>query len=153
MSETTREIKVPIGLDIIEEHIPHRFPFRFLDEIVVFEDRVRAVGKYTVTGEEDLFRGHFPGRPIFPGVIMLEALAQLGVFFAKYCTGGTPPDRLIVFMGADEVRFRKAVVPGDTLFIGMQNWKKKGRFWKLDGEIKVKEDVVMTATISAAEID
>lgn len=148
-----RVIELPLGAEVVEQYIPHRQPFRFIDEIIEFEDRVRAVGKYTVTGEEDLFRGHFPGRPIFPGVIMLEALAQLGVFFAKFSTGGTPPDKLIVFMGADEVRFKKPVVPGDILHVAMANWKKKGRFWKLDGVITVGEDVVMTATIAAAEID
>lgn len=149
----SRIITLPIGVEIIEEYIPHRAPFRFLDQIVEFEDRVQATGLYNITGKEDFFRGHFPDRPIFPGVLMLEALAQLGVFFAKYSTGGTPKEKLIVFMGADEVRFRKPVSPGDVLLIKMANWKKKGRFWKLDGELFVKDELVMTATISAAEID
>lgn len=148
-----RVFNLPLGVPEIEEVIPHREPFRFLDEILEFEDRVRAVGSYQVTGKEDLFRGHFPGRPILPGVIMLEALAQLGVFFARYSTGGAPKDKLIVFTGADEVKFRKAARPGDRLIISMLTWKRRGPFWRLDGEITVNSETVMTATITAAEVD
>jgi 3-hydroxymyristoyl/3-hydroxydecanoyl-(acyl carrier protein) dehydratase len=127
----SREFKEPLGPEEIEAVIPHRNPFRFLDSIIEFEDRVRATGTYQVTGKEALFEGHFPGRPIFPGVIMLEALAQLGVFFARYATGGTPKEKLIVFTGADDVKFRRAVHPGDQLTISMNEWKRKGPFWKL----------------------
>ncbi len=149
----TREFKLPLNVTQLEEVIPHREPFRFLDEIILFEDRVRAVGKYKVKGTEAFFEGHFPGRPIFPGVLMLESLAQLGVFFARYSTGGCPPEKLIVFMGADEVRFRKAVYPGDEMIVSMNTWKRKARFWRLEGDIQVNGENVMSATISAAEID
>ena len=149
----SREFTRPLTVEEVEAIIPHRFPFRFLDSIVEFEDRVRATGVYKVTGKEALFEGHFPGRPLFPGVLMLEALAQLGVFFARYSTGGCPPEKLIVFAGADEVKFKKAVVPGDELRISMNEWKKRGPFWRLNGDIRVGGEVVMTAVISAAETD
>jgi 3-hydroxyacyl-[acyl-carrier-protein] dehydratase len=148
-----KEFTRPLTAEEVEEVIPHRFPFRFLDSIIEFEDRVRAAGIYQVTGKENFFEGHFPERPIFPGVLLLESLAQLGVFFARYSTGGTPKEKLIVFTGADEVKFRKAVKPGDLLHIYMNEWKKRGPFWRLNGEIKVDGEIVMTAVISAAEID
>jgi len=149
----SREFTRALTTKEVEEIIPHREPFRFLDSIIEFEDGVRATGVYTVTGKEALFEGHFPGRPIFPGVLLLESLAQLGVFFARYSTGGCPPEKLIVFTGADEVKFRRAVVPGDQIRISMNEWKKRGPFWKLNGDIRVGDELAMSAVITAAEID
>lgn len=149
----SKQYDLPLRIPEIQAILPHRYPFLFLDEVTEFEDAKRIVGKKNISFNEPFFQGHFPGRPILPGVIMLEALAQLGAIFAKMSTGGTPPDRLIVFSGADEVRFRRPVYPGDTLMMSLSEPKRKSRYWRMAGDMKVGEDLVMEAVIMATEVD
>lgn len=98
--------------------LPHRPPFRFVDRVVELTPGERIVAAYRVTGDEDLLSGHFPGRPIFPGVLQLEALAQAGAIavLAQEEHAG----RLPLFGGVDEVRFRRQVVPGDELHLEVE---------------------------------
>jgi 3-hydroxyacyl-[acyl-carrier-protein] dehydratase len=145
--------KLPISTVELEKILPHRYPFMFIDQIVEFEDAVRIVGKKNVTINEPYFAGHFPGRPILPGVIIIEALAQLGVVFAKLSTGGMPADRLMVFSGVSEAKFRKPVFPGDTLTLVMKDHKRKGRYWRMVGEALVGDELACEAIINASEID
>jgi 3-hydroxyacyl-[acyl-carrier-protein] dehydratase len=104
---------VSAGLPAPSEVLPHRPPFLFLDEVVELEPGRAARGRWQVHGTEEFFAGHFPGRPMLPGVLMLESIAQLGAY--AVLAGGGHPDRLPVFGGADQVRFRRPVAPGDTL--------------------------------------
>lgn len=92
-----------------------------MDRVTAFQDLVDIVGYKNVTANEPFFMGHFPGRPLMPGVLMLEALAQLGAIFAKLSTGGANAQQLVVLSGFDEVRFRRNVVPGDVLKLEMKN--------------------------------
>jgi 3-hydroxyacyl-[acyl-carrier-protein] dehydratase len=95
------------------EVLPHRPPFLFVDEVTML-DGSSAEGRWTVTGDEAFFAGHFPGRPTLPGVLMIEAIAQLGAY-AVLATPTTAPGKLPLFGGVDGVRFRRQVVPGETL--------------------------------------
>lgn len=97
----------------LEDLIPHRPPFLLVSEITTLEPGVSATGEWRLSGEEDFFRGHFPGRPTLPGVLMVESLAQLGA--AAVLADERFRGRLPLFAGIDKARFRKQVVPGDTL--------------------------------------
>jgi beta-hydroxyacyl-ACP dehydratase FabZ len=145
-------IQLPITTKQIMEILPHRYPFMFVDEVTEFEDRVRIVGRKHVRPDEPYFQGHFPGRPIMPGVLILESLAQLGAIFAKISTGGVAADKLIVFAGADDVRFRRPVYPGDVLTLKLGNHRQRGPHWRMEGEVYVGEEKAADAIIKANEV-
>jgi 3-hydroxyacyl-[acyl-carrier-protein] dehydratase len=111
--ETLLALKAPFGRDVIEQIIPHREPFLLLDEVLELEPGVRTVARLTIRGDEWYLGGHFPGRPIVPGVIMVEALAQacaVTVLSMPENHGKQP-----LFAGIDSVRFKRIVAPGDEL--------------------------------------
>ena len=105
--------------------LPHRPPFRFVDEVVELVAGERISALYRVTGDEDFLAGHFPGRPIFPGVIQLEALAQTGAIAVLSDPKNT--GKLPLFGGVEEVRFRRQVVPGDELHLAVELERMSGR--------------------------
>src|SRR5205085_10364866 len=105
--------QAPCGRDVIETIIPDRDPFLFLDEVLELEPGVRVVARKQVSGDEWFFPGHFPGRPIMPGVIMVEGLAQAGAIAALSLEQNR--GRLALFAGIDDVRFKRIVEPGDEL--------------------------------------
>lgn len=146
------EIQLPMGILEIYKLIPHRYPFLLIDRIVEFVDRQIIVSEKNVTINEPFFQGHFPGRPIMPGVLILEAMAQTGACFSKLCSGGAPPDSLTVFSGLDEVRFRRLVMPGDILRFEMSFVKVKLGLWTMKGQAKVGEDVAAEAVLLAKHI-
>lgn len=137
----------------IMEIIPHRYPFLLIDRIVEFEDSVRVVGIKNVSANEPYFQGHFPGRPVMPGVLIVEAMAQCGAVFAKKSTGGVLPGKTVFLVGVNEVRFKQMVLPGDTLRIEMRSYKRKRPLWIMDGTVTVNGKVVATGQISAVESD
>lgn len=143
-------INLPLKTEEIRRIIPHRDPFLFIDEVVEFVDGERIVGIKHVRIEEPHFAGHFPGRPIMPGVLILEALAQLGVIYSRLCTGGVSNDRLIVFAGCEEVRFRRQVVPGDTIRLEIEYQKHRGPFWRMRGTAKVSDEIAAEGILIAA---
>jgi 3-hydroxyacyl-[acyl-carrier-protein] dehydratase len=106
-------LTLPLGKAEIETILPHRDPFLLIDEVVELEPGKRAVARKTVTGEEWFLAGHFPGRPIMPGVLMVEGLAQTGA--VAFMTVEGNEDKMVLFGGIDDVRFKRLVEPGDTL--------------------------------------
>ncbi len=139
------------GLDIqqIKELLPHRYPFLLVDRITYIEPGVRITGVKNVTINEPFFQGHFPREPIMPGVLILEALAQTGIIFAKI-TDKKIKEELIVFAGMDRVRFRSPVLPGDQLLLQLAHKKRKRNLWKMDAKALVDEKVVAEAELIAA---
>jgi len=133
----------------IMDLLPHRYPFLLVDRIVEWEPGKRIVGIKNVTINEPFFEGHFPGHPIMPGVLIIEALAQVGGILALKAMGGGK--RIAYFAGIDGCKFRRPVVPGDQLRLEVAVLARKGPVWKMHGEALVdgvlaaKGDV--TATI------
>jgi UDP-3-O-[3-hydroxymyristoyl] N-acetylglucosamine deacetylase/3-hydroxyacyl-[acyl-carrier-protein] dehydratase len=136
----------------IQRILPHRYPFLFVDKIVEFESGKRIVGIKNVTGNEDFFNGHFPGHPIMPGVIIIEAMAQTGGVMLLN-SEEDPGDKLVYFMGMDNVRFRKPVFPGARLVFEMELIKKRASSCKMTGKAFVDGELVAEAEMLAAIID
>ena len=137
---------VPFGREVIEEIIPHRDPFLFLDEVLELEPGVRVVARKQVRGDEWFFPGHFPGRPIMPGVIMVEALAQAGAVAALSLEENR--GKLALFAGIDDVRFKRIVVPGDVLRLEVTMEKLGSRFGKGRAVASVDGEVACEGTLS-----
>jgi beta-hydroxyacyl-ACP dehydratase FabZ len=138
------------GMDFqaIQAVLPHRYPFLLVDRVDSLT-REKIVACKLVTGNEPFFPGHFPGRPIFPGVLILEALAQAGALLAAPQVGFDPARDAIFLMAMDKVKFRKPVVPGDTLVLEVVPLRRGGTVWKMRGEARVGDTVVAEAEIVA----
>jgi 3-hydroxyacyl-[acyl-carrier-protein] dehydratase len=138
INETTlvSEIKTTFTSEEIQEFLPHRYPFLLVDKIIDYVPAKKAVGVKNVTINEPQFQGHFPGRPLMPGVLIVEAMAQVGGIVLTQMSsveGG-----LFVFAGIDKVRFRRQVVPGDQLVMTVELlWVKQRRFGKMQGRAEV----------------
>lgn len=136
----------------IMDSIPHRYPFLLVDRIVEMEAGRRIVGLKNVTIDEFFFQGHFPGAPVMPGVLIVEALAQVGAVLLLH----DMPDRtrkLVYFTGIDSARFRRPVVPGDRLRLTMEVQKLRSRTCKMRGVAEVDGQVVAEADILSALVD
>ncbi|MEM9541138.1 MAG: 3-hydroxyacyl-ACP dehydratase FabZ [Cyanobacteria bacterium P01_E01_bin.42] len=133
----TSQLPEPIvmGIEEIQALLPHRYPFALVDRIIEFVPKKKAVGIKNVSINEPFFQGHFPGRPIMPGVLIVEAMAQVGGLILKKMDGS---DGLFVFAGMDKVRFRRPVIPGDRLVMTVELLRTRGgRFGKLHGRTEV----------------
>ncbi|MEO5656724.1 MAG: 3-hydroxyacyl-ACP dehydratase FabZ [Nitrospiria bacterium] len=120
--------------------LPHRYPFLLVDRVLSVDDG-RAVAIKNVTINEPFFQGHFPGQPIMPGVLVLEALAQVGGILA-FQTAKETEDCLVIFVGIDRAKFRKPVVPGDQLRLEVTLLHKRHPYWRLRGEAYVEDALV-----------
>jgi 3-hydroxyacyl-[acyl-carrier-protein] dehydratase len=128
--------------------LPHRYPFLLVDRVdSVSSDRI--VARKMVSVNEPFFEGHFPGNPIMPGVLIVEALAQAGALLVAPQIGFDPSRQAIYFMAIDKVRFRKPVVPGDALLLEVTPLRKGTSIWKMRGEAKVDGAVVAEAEFVA----
>jgi len=137
-------------LDIreIERILPHRYPFLLVDQVDEI-DGDRIVARKLVSRNEPHFEGHFPGHPVMPGVLILEALAQAGALLAARAVSFDPAKQVIYFMAIDKAKFRKPVVPGDVLRLEVTPLRKGGAIWKMRGEAKVGEAIVAEAEFMA----
>jgi beta-hydroxyacyl-ACP dehydratase FabZ len=129
------------------ELLPHRYPFLLVDRIVEWEPGKRIVGIKNVTINEPFFQGHFPGHPIMPGVLIIEAVAQAGGILALKAMGGEK--RIAYFAGIDNCKFRRPVVPGDQLRLEVTVLARKGPVWKMHGEALVDGAVAARADVTA----
>ena len=130
--------------------IPHRYPFLLVDRIESLKEGEEIVGIKNVTINEPFFAGHFPGNPIMPGVLIIEAMAQVGGVLAFHSSPKEWAGSLVYFMGIDKVRFRKPVVPGDQLRLKLTTIRQKQRVFKMRGEAYVEDTLVAEAELMAA---
>ena len=133
--------------------LPHRFPFLLVDRVVEFESGVGIKAYKNVTINEGFFQGHFPGQPIMPGVLIMEALAQAGGIFVIKSLGIAPGEKLFLFTGIDEATFRRPVVPGDQLMLEASVVRHKMHIWKMKGVATVDGELVAEGIFSAAVVD
>lgn len=131
--------------------LPHRYPFLLIDRVIAFEPNKSLVAIKNVTINEPFFTGHFPGKPVMPGVLILEALAQAGAILGiKSANMGPDDKRIFYFAGADNARFRRIVVPGDQLRLEVEILKVKGDFWKMGGSAYVGDELACSGEVLSA---
>lgn len=141
MADTTMDINE------IMDIIPHRYPFLLIDRIKELEAGKRARGIKNVTINEPFFQGHFPGHPIMPGVLLVEAMAQVGAILAF--KSSNVKDKVVYFMGIDKARFRRPVLPGDTVELVLEVKKQRGPIWIFKGEAFVDGKLAAEAELMA----
>ena len=141
--------KSVITIDEICAAIPHRYPMLLIDKIIDVRPPEYGVGIKNVTMNEWFFPGHFPGRPVMPGVLIVEAMAQTAGVLVTTSMNIPAQERVVYFMTIDEARFRKPVVPGDTLRLVVQKIRSRGPVWKFEGKAMVEDQVVAEAVFAA----
>lgn len=132
----------------ILQKLPHRYPFLMVDRVLEIEKNVRIRALKNVTINEPFFQGHFPGRPVMPGVLMLEALAQAAALLAFETMGaGLDDNSVYYFVGIDGARFKRPVEPGDQLFLDVQMDRNKGGIYKFNAQALVGEELAVQAQL------
>ena len=142
--------QLPLTLEDIQNILPHRYPFLLVDRIVALEPGKRIVGLKNISINEPFFQGHFPGRPIMPGVLIVESLAQVGGILALLSTPENMGNPSIYLMSLDKVRFRQPVIPGDQLRLEVETLRGGKKFWKMQGKAFVEDALVMEGEMMAA---
>lgn len=142
-----------IDINRIMQMIPHRYPFLMVDKIIDVIPDQSAVGVKNVSAGEPHFQGHFPQRPIMPGVLIIEAMAQTSAVLVVETLGPDAEGKLVYFMTIDNARFRKPVIPGDTLYIHVVKERSRGNVWKFRAEAKVNDTLVAEAAYAAMILD
>lgn len=146
------EVVIPENIDILEilNVLPHRYPFVMVDRILSIDIGKDVVGLKNVTINEPYFQGHFPGRPIMPGVLILEGMAQVGGIMAFYANPETIGKKLLFFAGIDKARFRKPVVPGDQIIFKLELLKQKRSIMVMSAKATVDDAIVAEAELMAS---
>lgn len=143
-------------MDISEvmRHLPHRYPFLLIDRVIECNPGDSLIALKNVSVNEPFFEGHFPARPVMPGVLILEALAQATGVLAFVTSGARPADGSVYYLvGVDNARFKHPVEPGDQLILSVQTTRKMRGIWKFNAEAKVGDKLVASAELMCAERD
>lgn len=151
MTENIHEVE--IDQNQIMRLIPHRAPMLMVERLINVVAGDRAVGIKTVSEEDWYFQGHFPKKPVMPGVMIIEALAQTAATLAMHTLDLYDQEKLVYFMGIDECRFRKMVLPGDVLHLEVVKTHRRGAVWRFKGIAKVNGEVVAEAIKTAMIAD
>lgn len=141
-----------LDISAIQQILPHRYPFLLVDRIIEITPGERIVGVKHVTFNEHFFQGHFPGAPVMPGVLIVEAIAQVGAVYALQQIEKRE-EKLVLFSGLDNARFRRPVVPGDTLILTVTPLRVGGRVQRMHGEAHVDGQLAAEADIMSVLAD
>jgi 3-hydroxyacyl-[acyl-carrier-protein] dehydratase len=142
-----------INIERIMQLIPHRYPFLMIDRVESLVVNESAVGVKNVSINESHFQGHFPGRPVMPGVLLIEAMAQTAAALVVETLGPESEGKLVYFMTIDNARFRRPVVPGDTVKVHVTKLQNRKNVWKFRGEAMVDGSLCAEATFAAMILD
>ncbi len=142
-----------IDINRIMEMIPHRYPFLLIDKVIDVVSDQSAVGIKSVSINEPFFQGHFPGHPVMPGVLIIEAMAQTSAVLVVHTMGEDAKGKLVYFMSVDHARFRKPIVPGDIIHVHVTKQRSRGNVWKFKGEARVEGTLMAEATYTAMIMD
>lgn len=144
-------MKPEMDIHQILKYLPHRYPFLLIDRVLALEPGQSITALKNVTMNEAFFTGHFPGDPVMPGVLILEALAQAGGVLAYRSTNTSPEDgTLFLFAGIDNARFRRVVMPGDQLTLEVSLLRARKDIWKLEGKAYVDGELACSAELLSA---
>src|SRR6201993_839965 len=141
-AEAPRSAGIEVDVLRIMQMIPHRYPFLLSDRVREMEADKRAVGVKNVGINEPYFQGHFPGHPVLPGVLIIEAMAQTAAVLVVHTLGAESEGKLVYFMSVDNARFRHPVFPGDQLHVRVVRKQNRGNVWKFDGTALVRDKVM-----------
>ncbi|MCF8109446.1 MAG: 3-hydroxyacyl-ACP dehydratase FabZ [Desulfohalobiaceae bacterium] len=141
-----------VGPEILQL-LPHRYPFLLVDRIVSFEFEKELVALKNVSSNEPFFQGHFPGFPVMPGVLIVEAMAQAGGLLAIKSSPDISKNKIFLFSGIEKARFRKPVYPGDQLYLYAWHQRHRANLWKMKTEALVNGTLVTEAVLTAAMLD
>ncbi len=142
-----------IDIERLMTMIPHRYPFLMIDRVVDVVTNEGCTGIKNVSINEPFFQGHFPAKPVMPGVLIIEAMAQTSAVLVVHTLGAASEGKLVYFMSVDGARFRRPVVPGDQLRVHVRKERSRGNVWKFSAEAKVDGHLVAEATYAAMILD
>ena len=142
-----------IGIERVMEMIPHRYPMLLIDKVINVIADQSATGVKNVTFNEHFFQGHFPAKPVMPGVLIIESMAQTAAVLVVHTLGAEAEGKLVYFMSVDGAKFRKPVGPGDVIHVHVTKDRRRGSVWRFVGEAKVDGVLVAEATIAAMILD
>jgi 3-hydroxyacyl-[acyl-carrier-protein] dehydratase len=145
----TEQQVTQVDVQRIMEMIPHRHPFLMIDKVVDMVANERATGIKNVSINEGYFQGHFPARPVMPGVLIIEAMAQTAAVLVVHTLGPEAEGKLVYFMSVDNARFRRPVFPGDRLDVYVAKQRNRGNVWKFEGRAKVGDNLMAEAVFAA----
>lgn len=142
-----------IDISGVIARLPHRYPFLLIDRVIEVKCDESAIGLKNITFNEPQFMGHFPSKPVMPGVLIIEAMAQTSAVLVCETLKGDVDGKLVYFMSIEGAKFRKIVEPGDQLFLHVTKLMSRGNVWKFKAEGKVNDAIVAEATFSAMIVD
>ena len=145
----TEQQVTQVDIQRIMEMIPHRHPFLMIDKVVDMVANERATGIKNVSINEGYFQGHFPARPVMPGVLIIEAMAQTAAVLVVHTLGPEAEGKLVYFMSVDNARFRRPIFPGDRLDVYVAKQRHRGNVWKFEGRARVGDNLMAEAVFAA----
>jgi 3-hydroxyacyl-[acyl-carrier-protein] dehydratase len=153
MKDMNSEVKKSMDINRIMQMIPHRYPILLVDRVLEYIPGDSAIALKNVSINEPHFQGHFPNYPVMPGVLIIEAMAQTAALVVVETLGKSAEGKVVFFMGIEEAKFRKPVVPGDSMHIHVKKVQSRANVWKFEGEAKVNGVLCAEANFSAMITD